>query len=502
MQNRYKKIEKKDMEKQLPDVFKELQEIRKKQANSYNKMHSKIQNINTNNNLTNQNKSIKINADTKIDLNNDSNIKREFTKKARYKTKKISKYICRVAYEIKQRNIKLHQISIVLTIAILTFTLIGINTNNILAKEDKTEEMQKNENIQSIEFEENENAIDLLEVLSDNISVTTRKDIIAEEADIIFSTIYNENDKLPKGEEHIIEQGINGRKETTYLRTYENDEMISEEIVGLLVLEDPKKQIVEVGTSEFLAKHNVHIGERMFLKQDADLKEKNSNSSNTIAESIWIYMDVILLDFDENWCKVQYNDKIGYIQNDMLVTETTMPGVTELSRKQRIISKLDFNMKVNEPSNMSKEDFKKILTDTKDKNKIFENSSEIFYNMEKKYNINGVFLASVGIHESAWGTSKIAKDKNNLFGYMAYDRNPYAFSAKFDTYEDGIETLAKAFCKYYMYPSGTPIYDGEVAKGSYFNEPTVSGINVRYASDKQWCEKVYKTMTYLYSKLP
>ena len=31
------------------------------------------------------------------------------------------------------------------------------------------------------------------------------------------------------------------------------------------------------------------------------------------------------------------------------------------------------------------------------------------------YHINGVFLASMAIHESGWGTSTIAKDKKNLF---------------------------------------------------------------------------------------
>ena len=43
--------------------------------------------------------------------------------------------------------------------------------------------------------------------------------------------------------------------------------------------------------------------------------------------------------------------------------------------------------------------------------------------MEKKYNINGIFLASMAIHESGWGTSQIAQDKKNLFGYGSYDRN-------------------------------------------------------------------------------
>ena len=55
--------------------------------------------------------------------------------------------------------------------------------------------------------------------------------------------------------------------------------------------------------------------------------------------------------------------------------------------------------------------------------------------------------------------------------------------------------------KYYINEPGTPIYDGEVAKGSYYNGPTVSGVNIRYASDENWCNKVYSKMEELYNKL-
>ncbi len=33
---------------------------------------------------------------------------------------------------------------------------------------------------------------------------------------------------------------------------------------------------------------------------------------------------------------------------------------------------------------------------------------------KKKYNINGLFLASMAIHESGWGTSQIANDKKKF----------------------------------------------------------------------------------------
>ncbi len=431
-----------------------------------------------------------------IDMDRVVNTKYNQTKKKLF-GRKINRYICRIAEDLKIRQIKLHQVTVALSMLTIVLIVISLTTSNIFAKEDKPEENRR----EVVEFEENENAIDLLEVLSDNISVTTRKDIIAEETEIEYSVEYKENDKLPKGEEHILEKGIKGKKETTYLRTYENEEMISEEVVGLLVLKTPKKEVVERGTSEYLAKHQVHIGERMILKEDHDLKAYKSYNSETIT-NILVYLDVILLDIEGSWCKVQFGGYQGYVNSEALVTETSMPGVSELSRKQRILSKVEYDMDLGKPSNMTREDFKKILTDAKDKNKIFENSSDCFYEMEQKYGINGVFVAAVGIHESGWGTSKIAQDKNNLFGYMAYDSDPYKYSANFETYQDGIETLTKMFCKYYLYPVGTPIYDGEVAKGTYYNDPTVYGVNVRYATDKEWCNKVYNIMEYLYTKLP
>jgi len=55
--------------------------------------------------------------------------------------------------------------------------------------------------------------------------------------------------------------------------------------------------------------------------------------------------------------------------------------------------------------------------------------------------------------------------------------------------------------KYYLNPKGTPIYNGEIAQGTYFHGATVTGVNTSYASDKRWGEKVYKWMTYFYNKL-
>ena len=143
----------------------------------------------------------------------------------------------------------------------------------------------------------------------------------------------------------------------------------------------------------------------------------------------------------------------------------------------------------------------KVLTDSKDKKNVFKNNAKYFYYVEQQYNINGLFVAALGIHESNWGTSKIAQNKHNLFGYGAYDSNPYNGAYDFKDYSESIDLVSRVFIKYYLNPKGTAIYGGEIASGKYYNGATLSGINKKYATDKNWANGVYKNMEYLYNKL-
>lgn len=162
---------------------------------------------------------------------------------------------------------------------------------------------------------------------------------------------------------------------------------------------------------------------------------------------------------------------------------------------------LSYDIPLNKPSGFSSEQFKIALTDSKDKNKIFQDNSEYFYYIEKEYNINGIFVAAIGIHESAWGTSKLATKKYNLFGYGAYDSNPYNGAYTFSSYSESIDLIARVLVKHYINPSNTKIYDGETASGKYYNGNTISSVNKKYASDTNWGNSIFKYMQYLYEKV-
>ena len=159
-------------------------------------------------------------------------------------------------------------------------------------------------------------------------------------------------------------------------------------------------------------------------------------------------------------------------------------------------------MNLMKPSGLTLEQFKKILSGNKqDKNKVFEQNAEYFYYIEKQYGINGVFVAAIGIHESGWGTSKIATNKKNLFGYGAYDMSAYSSAYSYKEYAASIDMIARVLVKYYLNPKGTSIYNGEVATGKFYNGKTLSAVNKCYATDKSWQNGVYEWMQYLYNRL-
>lgn len=366
-----------------------------------------------------------------------------------------------------------------------------------------SESYAKEQHIEEVsEYELNRHRLNMQSIISENATLDKVKEQVVEEREIEFETKYNNNPSLPKSEEVVIQEGINGKESVTAVKTYENGNFIEEIILGKKIINDPVEKVIDLGTSEFLAKHKVHIGDTMYLTNNTVLKDSIESNANDVAE-IKKSLDVKLLELpSEEWCKVSFDNIQGYIKSSILTSSYSTPNILEKNRIQRLLIKVNINMELNKSSGLTLNDYKKIFTGlSSDSNGIFYNNYSTFYNIDKKYNINGIFLASMAIHESAWGTSQIANDKKNLFGYGAYDQTPYESSYEFEDYSEGIELVAKSLVKYYLNPSGTKIYDGESASAWYYNGPTLAGVNTRYASDKDWHTKVYSYMEMLYNRL-
>ena len=106
---------------------------------------------------------------------------------------------------------------------------------------------------------------------------------------------------------------------------------------------------------------------------------------------------------------------------------------------------------------------------------------------EQRYGVNALYLVAHSALESAWGRSKIAKDKNNFFGIAAYDDTPYTSATKFDNVDSGIMGAARWINLRYLNNSGYP------ANGAYLGNKA-GGMNVNYATAPYWGESIASIM--------
>ena len=109
-------------------------------------------------------------------------------------------------------------------------------------------------------------------------------------------------------------------------------------------------------------------------------------------------------------------------------------------------------------------------------------TGKYFKEAEETYGQNALMMFSTAMNESASGTSKIAMDKNNLFGYGAADSCAYDCAYSYDSVRDSIMDYAKRTGDSYAVVTGKYYYGGH-----YGNK--ASGRNVKYASDPYWGEK-------------
>ena len=350
------------------------------------------------------------------------------------------------------------------------------------------------------------NEIDIDKIINENTENEQIEKIIAKEETLEYLTQYKINKERPKGVSYVTQEGTNGKQQIIIKETYDSQgNIVKEEQIGTKIIKSSSKKVIEIGGANYTSNYKTKKGDEIYVTSDMLVVwAENSEYSRKIT-TLKQGDKLKIVQIEENWYKIKYESIEGWVKSECTVYFNIKkePNITDTSpkTKQQILNELNFNMKLNKPSGLSLEQFKKVLSDDKDVNKIIVNNAEYFYYIEKQYNINGIFIASMGVHESAWGTSKIALNKNNLFGYGAYDSNPYNGAYSFTNYAESIDLIARVLVKYYLNPAGTSIYGGEKAIGSYYNGPTLTGVNIKYATDKNWGNAVYSYIKYFYNKL-
>ena len=102
-----------------------------------------------------------------------------------------------------------------------------------------------------------------------------------------------------------------------------------------------------------------------------------------------------------------------------------------------------------------------------------------FMKAESTYHVSARYFVAHAILESGWGTSAIAQFKHNLFGFGADDANPSGDAMTFTSFDACIQYVAQFIATNYL-----------TVGGQFYHGPTLRGMNVDYASDPNWAEKI------------
>lgn len=412
--------------------------------------------------------------------------------------------------KIKINDNRVRNIAIILSVIVGVLVILFISGIFIVRyKVSKEVITGKTTDAQEIEWFEEEytGVIDINDIIQNNVDNEIKEIIETQVVELEYETEYQNNPNLPKGKVQVLQQGQDGKQELIIKKQYMGEELVSDEQIGRRIVMATVNRIVEVGTSSYYDSYKIKVGDTVYATPyELDIKEKAEKGSDVI---IKINKDS-KLEIEKkkgNWYYVKYDTYYGWIESDCVTYIIPDSLITynnnnvEYSKKQ-LLTTLGKNMNLNKPSGLTLEQFEKIFeNESKDKNGTFKENAKYFYYIEQSYGINGVFVAAIGIHESAWGTSRIATNKKNLFGYGAYDMSAYSSAYSYNGYAAGIDMIARVLVKNYLNPQGTSIYNGEIATGKYYNGCTLSGVNKKYATDKNWANAVYTWMEYLYNRL-
>ena len=232
-----------------------------------------------------------------------------------------------VNYKKKTNDLKLSHIIVGCSIIVVSMALFfpkNTSFNTSYARLESSDEIS--------EYEINRHSLDMQNIISENAGMDKVKEHSIEERDVEFETTYNDMPTLPKGEEVLKQEGSLGKNKLTVVKTYENGNFVEEIILAKEKLVEPVPKIIDLGTSEFLAKHKVHLGDIMYFVTASSLKESADTNSADVAE-LKQSLDVKLLELpSEEWCKVSFDGIEGYVQTSKLTSSYSTPNIVEKNR--------------------------------------------------------------------------------------------------------------------------------------------------------------------------
>lgn len=150
-------------------------------------------------------------------------------------------------------------------------------------------------------------------------------------------------------------------------------------------------------------------------------------------------------------------------------SEYTFVKATEFERFYEPLTSLSTQSSITTKSGASAKEINDILKETD-----LKGLGNVIIEVQEEYNINALFIVGVMKLESANGDSRLAQNKNNLFGIAAYDDSPYSSAFHYISKEECVRDFGRIIHEYYI----------------DCDRETVHEINQKYSSSSSWARKV------------
>lgn len=195
-----------------------------------------------------------------------------------------------------------------------------------------------------------------------------------------------------------------------------------------------------------------------------------------------------------NWYKVAYGGKIGYISGTYVEQVKTGDPIYSRDSYQFIDLRTQAPVTAAQINN-----YIAAYSQRTGKASVLSNKGQVIVDAGRRHGVNALYLAAHGIHESGYGTSLISLGKFNLFGFGAFDATPFVGAVRFSSIDSSIDYIAREMKSTYLNPLSWKY------KGAYlgFSTKTLSGaridansegMNFYYASDENWGKTIARHM--------
>ena len=160
-------------------------------------------------------------------------------------------------------------------------------------------------------------------------------------------------ENIPKGTMQVLQEGRDGKQRVVVVKQYENNNLISEEIVANHLTKASINKIIEIGTGSGTNSYKPVVGDKVYVTSDTLAIRLNPDIDSEKVATIQKEDEVTILAIYEDWFYISSTTRKGYIPQNCVTN--IAPNMTykdteekDSYSKETLLKNLNFTMPLNE----------------------------------------------------------------------------------------------------------------------------------------------------------